>query len=281
MTNRKYVRSLLPGAFLMMFCGNAFGQNVGAVQNLESTSHDSPLRPFQETRICMAWDYPEGEPYGYYARFDQNPDHVIDDDSDDHRTIFLDMNTRDVCLTMTDPGEPDDVAFYFHIAAVDSETDLGPAATAGPFRIDVVPPSDVGVTGPETTSVRTVTMTLRAAGASKVYISNTENDYSRSYESFAESKIWTLSEGGGEKTVYVSFIDDAFNETAASVTVTYITGDADGDGLIGLRDAVMVLRILSGMAVEDVNPDADVNADGKIGIPEAAHILRMIAGTGF
>jgi len=39
-----------------------------------------------------------------------------------------------------------------------------------------------------------------------------------------------------------------------------------------------VLRILAGIPVGNINPNADVNGDGKIGLEELGFILQKVAG---
>jgi len=58
---------------------------------------------------------------------------------------------------------------------------------------------------------------------------------------------------------------------------TCIPGDVNGDGRVSLDDAMLVLRILAGMPVGNINPNADVNGDGKIGIEELGFILQKVA----
>ncbi|HAO23207.1 MAG TPA: hypothetical protein DCQ37_23820, partial [Desulfobacteraceae bacterium] len=54
-------------------------------------------------------------------------------------------------------------------------------------------------------------------------------------------------------------------------------GDVNGDGKISLDDGMLVLRILAGLPVGNVNPNADVNGDGKIGLEELGFILQKVA----
>ncbi|RLC08110.1 MAG: hypothetical protein DRI57_24665, partial [Deltaproteobacteria bacterium] len=205
--------------------------------------------------------------------FDTNPAHTFDGLNPDGEHV-----TR---RSFTSPDfaafEPDDVAYYFHIAAVDGKGEIGPTVTAGPYRIDVVPPSDVGVTAPEITSSRTVTLTLTATGASEVCVSNVSHGEGGRWENLTGQTEWELSPGGGEKIVHVRFSDLAGNTADTSAVITFIAGDADGDLSLSLRDAVLVLQTMAGMETTDINPDADVNNDGKIGTEEAVYILRRIS----
>lgn len=72
------------------------------------------------------------------------------------------------------------------------------------------------------------------------------------------------------------------NETQYSTVVSVRTGtpgDVTGDRVVDLRDAVAVLRIMSGglKASEEIRLSADADGDGKIGLPEAIYIMQAIA----
>jgi hypothetical protein len=56
-------------------------------------------------------------------------------------------------------------------------------------------------------------------------------------------------------------------------------GDVNGDGVLDLKDGMLVLKIMSGIGpTEGVTLDADVNGDGKIGMAEAIYILQKVGG---
>lgn len=55
-------------------------------------------------------------------------------------------------------------------------------------------------------------------------------------------------------------------------------GDVNGNGTVGLDDAISALQILSGKAPPTVNSYADIDGNGRIGQPEAVFILQKIAG---
>jgi len=57
-----------------------------------------------------------------------------------------------------------------------------------------------------------------------------------------------------------------------------MAGDVNGNGAIDLEDAIIVLRILSGINVtEPIKLEADVNRDGRIGIEELLYILQHVS----
>jgi len=65
--------------------------------------------------------------------------------------------------------------------------------------------------------------------------------------------------------------------SVACTPETCIPGDVNGDGKVDLNDAMLVLRILDGIPVGNINLNADVNGDGKIGLEELGYILQKVA----
>ena len=53
--------------------------------------------------------------------------------------------------------------------------------------------------------------------------------------------------------------------------------DINRNGKADLEDAILALRIVSGITVENIHIDADVNNDQRIGIPEAVYALQKTA----
>jgi hypothetical protein len=58
-----------------------------------------------------------------------------------------------------------------------------------------------------------------------------------------------------------------------------VPGDLNGDGKVGLTDAILALQVMSNITpVPQYYNVGDVDADGKIGLPEAIYILQKAAG---
>jgi len=58
-------------------------------------------------------------------------------------------------------------------------------------------------------------------------------------------------------------------------------GDMNADGLVNLKDVIIVLQIQTGMEISlnrPVDEETDVNGDGKIGMEEALWLLRKVSG---
>ena len=57
-----------------------------------------------------------------------------------------------------------------------------------------------------------------------------------------------------------------------------ISGDLDGNGALGLEDAILALRVLTRKASgATVHSDHDPDHDGKIGLSDALYILQSLA----
>ena len=64
-----------------------------------------------------------------------------------------------------------------------------------------------------------------------------------------------------------------------NVTNTITPGDIDDDEAVSLKDAILVLQILSGNTPSSiVYKESDLNGDGKLGIEEAIYILQKVSG---
>ncbi|HEY3281704.1 MAG TPA: dockerin type I repeat-containing protein [Armatimonadota bacterium] len=57
-------------------------------------------------------------------------------------------------------------------------------------------------------------------------------------------------------------------------------GDANLDGKIDVKDAILVLKYVAGLGTltNDQFANADINADGKVGVQDVLRILRLVAG---
>ncbi|OQW99289.1 MAG: hypothetical protein BWK80_63205 [Desulfobacteraceae bacterium IS3] len=55
-----------------------------------------------------------------------------------------------------------------------------------------------------------------------------------------------------------------------------IPGDVNGDREVNLKDAVLVLKILTGESPSGIQKESALNQDQKIGLPELIYILRRI-----
>ncbi len=57
-----------------------------------------------------------------------------------------------------------------------------------------------------------------------------------------------------------------------------LKGDMNGDDVVDLHDAVLVLQLLTGMQSDAVGTCADVNGDGRVGMEELIDVMRKISG---
>ena len=66
--------------------------------------------------------------------------------------------------------------------------------------------------------------------------------------------------------------------TRCDAVTTYPSGDADGDGVLTLKDAVILRRYLAGWDVPADTFAADVDLDGSTDLKDVAQIVRHLAG---
>ena len=58
-----------------------------------------------------------------------------------------------------------------------------------------------------------------------------------------------------------------------------VVGDADGDGVLNLKDVVVLRRMLAGWEGYSINDtNADVDGDGKVTLKDAVLLERYLAG---
>ena len=67
-------------------------------------------------------------------------------------------------------------------------------------------------------------------------------------------------------------IDSGFWYTVLLKTI----GDVNGDGYVNLEDVIAALQIVTGQSPAAIMKEADTDGDGKIGLSEALHILRKL-----
>jgi predicted GNAT family acetyltransferase len=205
----------------------AIAIELGPVTNIHAVSEHTFERPSQATVIEIEWSLPDGYTYdaieGYYYLFDQSESYEFDE----FNTSELHTSQKAISKDFKDDNLNDEIV-YFHIAAValNDEDDLiiGPTENIGPFRIDSVPPMNVGVETSSVTYDRNIELSLIAESTNlEVFISNIGYVQSDTGWIPFESKInWTVSEGDGTKSIYVQFRDPAGNISKASTSTDLI-----------------------------------------------------------
>jgi len=85
--------------------------------------------------------------------------------------------------------------------------------------------------------------------------------------------IWSQVEQNGVWNT--SHADGSFTYTG---TAAVDKGDINADSSVNMADAILALKVMSGMDSTGVSLSGDVNADGKIGMAEVIYILQYVAG---
>lgn len=57
-----------------------------------------------------------------------------------------------------------------------------------------------------------------------------------------------------------------------------IVGDVNGDGVMNLEDVISALQVVTGQTPDSIVKEADADGDGKIGVGEAIMILHKLSG---
>ncbi|MCP4353719.1 MAG: hypothetical protein GY795_50370 [Desulfobacterales bacterium] len=82
-----------------------------------------------------------------------------------------------------------------------------------------------------------------------------------------------------ESSVTGKFRTNDTTATEIKVTVSdALAGNINNDKIIDLQDAILGLKLLTGMDAEDVYPGAEVNCDGKTGMQEVIYVFQVVAG---
>ena len=102
------------------------------------------------------------------------------------------------------------------------------AATTAAWTIDTTSPTGVSVVneGDEYANATSVSISLSSNDAQQVCFSNDGANYSN-WEAMTDTKSWVLSEGEGEKTVYIKYKDVAGNTCVATDSITLDTVPPD------------------------------------------------------
>lgn len=58
--------------------------------------------------------------------------------------------------------------------------------------------------------------------------------------------------------------------------LSLVVGDVNGDGSVDLKDVIAALQVVTGQTAATVFKEADADGDGRIGLGEAIKILRQL-----
>jgi hypothetical protein len=224
---------------LLLFPSIVFGSELWQVENPFSSSHIVNI-PSSTQSITIEWTSPNGispaVTEGYYVTFSSpSPYTFIESDEEDItrglgqilklNKLSLSTTSQDVIgETLRGTGvEP----YYFNIAVLDDmEIPFEPGVTIhlGPYFIDTEDPKFPTVSAPHSTSTSSnIPITLGVSGASEMCIS--ESGYGNCGESewidYTTHYYWSVSEGEGNKNIFVQFKDAAGNTANASTTILY------------------------------------------------------------
>jgi len=192
--------------------------DLGPVTNIFSTSHDIST-PMITTQITMTWsaplDYPSDDISGYLTAFNTAETDALSTGNPDFK------DTLTVTSSLLAEG-----TYYFHVAAVDSEGDPGPTASAGPYIIDPTQPTASGnlqaVPLPETwTNDNTIDVSWEGgtdsgsgvAGYSYVWDTTAGTEPDNSVETLSTSGTSSVLADGNSHWFHIRTVDNAGNSS--------------------------------------------------------------------
>jgi len=175
----------------------------------------------KDDTIDISWDYPDG----YNSSTISNFYYAFNTLSD--YTITTTDKKIPVLLISGEFQNSDNIAYYFHVAARDNTLfpppTLGPTTTYGPMRIDDVAPTGASVSGPiKTERNYDIPLTFGATNAVQMCVSNSGSGIGCTWEAVVAQKEWDLTDGYGQKTVYVQYKDNAGNTSNATTSMLFI-----------------------------------------------------------
>ncbi|MEA3486082.1 MAG: dockerin type I domain-containing protein [Thermodesulfobacteriota bacterium] len=88
----------------------------------------------------------------------------------------------------------------------------------------------------------------------------------------------TGADYGSSKTIAYTYDNNGNMLQRVVITNIVSPGDVDDSRDINLADAIIALKIMTGINSSESHSGADVNGDGKIGLSEAIYILQKVSG---
>jgi len=88
--------------------------------------------------------------------------------------------------------------------------------------------------------------------------------------------------GQAGRSVAVNYVNDNMDNRMMQLIINDYKGDINGDGTVGLDDAIAALKVLakitpSGVRSDYVTSGADVNGDCRAGSEEVLYILEVVS----
>lgn len=101
--------------------------------------------------------------------------------------------------------------YYFHIAPVYVNGEIGKTISIGPYPVDTVAPNNINIIAPATSNSLQIDIQFAVTGASEMYISSYNFAEGSFWEPWKKRDIWLLMDIPDKQYLYVQFRDRAGN----------------------------------------------------------------------
>ena len=184
----------------------ALSISQGEITQLESLSHLINVIS-NSSRISFQWDYSGNldDLSGYYLLLNTHPTYSF--------TILNALNQSPILhQTYTSKQiETEYERYYFHIAPVFVNGEIGKTISIGPYSIDTVAPNNINIIAPSTSNSLQIDIQLAVTGAIEMYISSYNFGEGSFWEPWKKRDIWLLMDIPDKQYLYVQFRDRAGN----------------------------------------------------------------------
>ena len=168
--------------------------------------------------IAMTWEIISEESIiGYYVTF------TTQKDFEWQKSNTAGIHPVQINRLRSHPLTGEKVNVYCHIAAVDNMGNIGKTVHAGPYVIDTMPPQNVYIKGPVTTSKRNITLQLFAQDATETYISTSGYEMGGIWTPYAQTQTYLIPDHQGQVVIYARFRDSASNISHTSTVIRQIS----------------------------------------------------------
>lgn len=178
-----------------------------------------------------------------------------------------------------DSGLKDLTTYYWRVTAIDMYGASTQSNQVLHFHTDNTNVMTGWISGRVYNAVSNQSITSAEVKVGSLRLNTTLNGYYLGESPPGTFQVEVLATGYNQKTVAGVVIPQGAMVTRDfGLSPTAVPGDVTGDGVTDLADAILTLKLVSGISAEGGSLNGDVNQDGRIGIQEAIFILQTVGG---